>query len=442
MNLTKLISATISANLGDSMKLVQIVANQPSSQVSSQLNMILKQIKKLHKNDEKIEEALDALNMLASVEMNAAQNSLFKELNDNLGILDTLQEDITTCDTIIEQLNSRIGARAASAALKEVNAIKQKREVAYKRAYTKLTKLANDKKPKILMAANNETLKTIMVWMDKQIEQYNKEAKTKIVFGYKNSTYFIDNIKTNGKEALRFVRYIPVTNVPTTDGKTKDIYIAFSSDMISPKQSRGNFTSDSIDKMMLNLTVSDSVVRPGKLPKLYACSSIMNAQNILEYFAQRFNLVIFGSKITGNAETRREKVREKLQIAGDDAVKVSTKGPFITLIIPKSIYRTLTPKGELEPTFEKKLFKDVQIIIGLNPAGKYNADRLRLEKLTKLKNGSVSVMYRKLEMSPDKDLIVPTTAKDKDGVDIAENPEELNNDDWIAQLREEAKKAS
>jgi hypothetical protein len=144
----------------------------------------------------------------------------------------------------------------------------------------------------------------------------------------------------------------------------------------------------------------------------------------------------------GHAESRREKVREKLQIAGDDSIKISTTGPFITLIIPKNIYRTLTPKGELEPTFEKKLFKDVQILVGLPSAGRYNTDRLRLEKLIKLKNGSVSVMYRKLEMSPDKDLVVPTNAKDKDGVDMKEDANELVNDDWIAELKKIAKNYS
>lgn len=453
-NLVQLISRDINLCLKDTIDTTKIIATQPKSKISGPLNQFTKQLEKLNKKRKLIENNIEQLEKIVACDCNeilAAPRStttrstrstkkVIEQLDENLNLLDSTYEDYKQSKEILARIEMSWGKnRNASGLLREARATVEKFEQLYERAKTALTKLAKTQRPAILTGKSNELIRSVLKWMDSQIEEVielNPRLKEEPEIDKLHSIYMMDSMNTQ-VTTIRFARYIPMYNIPTIDGKTKDLYAVFMVDLYSPRQRNGLLTSSNFSNIMMTFT--NDIVTPKKAPKVYVIKSLRDARNIMEFMAQKQGLIVFGSKISGDANSRREKVIEKLTVLNDKSIKVQTDGPFVKVTIPQAKAK-LAPNGDLEKKFDKDLYVDIKHIVGLpvsTESARYTTDRLKKEKTVKNRNGSITITYRVLQMKPSQDLIDPINQKSKTGEDIPETVI-TTNEDWINELRKQA----
>lgn len=227
---------------------------------------------------------------------------------------------------------------------------------------------------------------------------------------------YIPGIVPGKAGQIRFARYIPLVNIPTIFGERKNTYLIVTVTYMAYGEEKGKIVplmltdKRGVEKPAISqysIGIMNKFNDPISLSKiLYKAPTLMDAKNILAYFAQKNNFAVFGQEIEGTVEERLEKVREKLYLLNDPDIKIlkdKNKRNFITIKIPKEKVKTSIntdgsfPNTENFNTWDKKLFMDVKAILGI-PAWPKGPGRLRIERVTE-KGDFVYFLYRVLPVT-------------------------------------------
>ena len=270
----------------------------------------------------------------------------------------------------------------------------------------------------------------LIVYVVNDLKSLGTDADLKV----KDSKY-IPGVTESGQ--IRWARYIPLVNVPTIFGETKNTYLVVTITFLASEEKRGKLLPMMIvDKRgvekpaisQFSIGMMNKFNDPIALSKiLYKVSSVNEAKDVLSYLAQKNNLAIFGHEIEGTVQSRMEKVKERLRILNDpdiEIIKDKNKRNFITVKVPANkVNSNLGSSGELPKTtnpteWDKNLYMDVQAYAGLPKDSRYNAGRLRVEKVYK-KGAFVYFLFRVLNITSDRlttdDLV--TKEIDRTGID-------------------------
>lgn len=414
-------------------KLVRIKAKNSSADVSSTVTQLMKKLKVLDKDSEQIDEYLkDLHSVLGSVSVTAAggksKTQVLKDLESHLKILSTISAKLKESKSIGDRIES-LGKKDTSNFLKKARAVIKRYEAQYKEAKETLSKFSEKQRPAVLSYQKNDFLASVINWMDSKIDEYNetlatrrKAGKTKnknAILDIDASEYMMEPSDTN-KKILKFTRFMPLRNLPLTDGGTIDLYAMFEVDMITYEQKKNVIKPTKVSP--LYITIYNEVLPPNKMPIPNRVSSLRELQDVLDNLSDRYGLTIFGVSAPKNPEERRQKISSKLDILKDKNIKIATKGPLIRLLLPKKYAAEVT--GEETSPFNMKLWWDIARFAGIEVSRvtgtldniplylKYTKTFLSRVSTKKNPNGTVTLIYRIIK-KPNK--LVPRSEGVKDG---------------------------
>ena len=393
------------------------------------LNTIIDKLKDLSEDSKEVSNYLDKLReIVGKAQILANSSKLMKEIEENLGILKEARDNLREAEYLLEQITTNWeDDNKAPKLIKEAKTLVSKFNKQLSEAQELVQKLAKSQKPAILNSNKNELLKDVLTVINSQIKKYikDKEPDVEPELDIKNSKYMLDTLDNAKVPTIRFARFIPLTNLPLTNNKTKNLYATFVINL---------FTNKTGDKLVpsklgkLEFTLTDSVISPSRLPKTYVVESEIDIVNILEVLSHQFKLKIFGIKLAGSSASRREKVREKLNILNDNDIKMKIDGSFVLIKFPIDKIELNESKNKIVPRFEEDLLEDLARFSGV-PVRNAKSNILR-EKMTVKDNDYVIVTYR----------VINTDARNLTSPNkIAKKETDFSNEDWINELRKQVK---
>ena len=446
MKLKDIIKTNVQANLGDTMKLVKITSTKTGDQISGNIARINDLIKKLKSKSKKIDSEIKELTLVAKVKIESASEDkeLLEGLEEQFKVFQEIQEQKIACNKALEALKvyspKIAGASKAKTVLEELLENTNEQEEIVR---NKLYSLAKNKRPKILLSKYNDFLQEILQYMNSEIIKFNKRHKADVEFGFKNSTYMAEKL---GNGLVRFVRYIPIKNIPTFADQTRNLYVAFVTILANP------------EKMKISMTVLSKIERPSHLNDIKLVDSLIDVKPLLESRFDQFGVNLFETPIRGKDETRLSKFDDSdFKVLKQPGVTIKTTGSVATVTIPKKIYRALN-KGMISPDLEKDLMLDMQKFFGFARNKANGRIRLLTPTVAQNSDGSIELKYKRLEYQEVKDskrVITPKEIQDAkkdfeenyadnyysklDKVANSEkgwdsNKDELIDDDWTREL--------
>lgn len=411
MNIPSLIKGRIALTLKAAMQRKAQVTAKKTSDLGSSLQKYSKMLEGLQDDTDEIKKEME---QLKKVFVKAAKVSVKSQLEQSIATFKNAREKWAKAASLVVQIESDFGDNAAATKL-----LKQAKDLV-----AELSKL-NEEKEQMLSALtkshvpiqltthDEELFRPLIGYIVKDLRSLGTDADIKV----KESKY-IPGIAPGGQ--IRWARYIPLVNIPTIYGETKNTYLVVTVTFLAYGEQKGKIVPMMIaDKRgvekpaisQISIGMMNKFNDPIALSKiLYKVASFKEAKDILSYLAQKNNLAVFGSELEGTVESRMNKVKERLQILNDPSIEVikdKDKRNFITVKVPvDKVDSNLGATGEIPKTanpteWDKRLYLDVQAYAGLPKDSRYNAGRLRVEKTYK-KGKFVYFLFRVLNITSDK----------------------------------------
>lgn len=431
MELKDLIKTTIQASLGDTTRLIKITSTKSGDQVSSSLSNIKKLIKKIKQKSIELDKGIEAFKIITSTVMKA---SLLEDLEKNFSIFEEIQSQIEVCTKAIESLKA-FNPKLTGKSIKELNSLLKHSQEQYEAIRMKLFKFSKERRPNILAGKKDTLLFNILMYMQKEIKKYNKKYDSNVELGYDKSAYMAEKVPNS--ERIRFVRYVPVTNIPFFGDQTKDLYVAFAT-IFPPNIDLTNASQmEKINKKLkISITILPEVRRPSLLNELKIVDDISTAKGLLEYLFDKNNVNLFEISREGNDSARIKKhIKGTFRILDTPGVDIRYLGSTIIVKLPKSVYRKLNVDGRIEPSLEKDLLLDIQTYAGYKKNSAQGRIKLLNQKPKMLPNGYIELRYKHLELS---ELDISNLKGDNE--DKILDDWKSDNTDWIEELRRQVSK--
>ena len=428
MSIISRIRGNVTLNLKAALARRAVVTAKKTSDLGSSLQKYTKALELLQEDADEIKKEMA---QLQKVFVKAAKVSVKKQLENAVATFRNTREKWAKAASLVVQIESDFGDNpAASKLLAQAKALVKELSALNVEKEQMLSDLTKSHVPVQLTTHDTEFFRPLIAFIVNDLKAIGGDADLKV----KDSKY-IPGVSESGQ--IRWARYLPLVNIPTIFGDTKNTYLVVTITFLASSESRGKIVPMMImDKRgvekpavsQFSIGMMNKFNDPLALSKiLYKVSSVKEAQDVLSYLAQKNNLAIFGQEIEGTVQSRLEKVKERLRILNDPDITVlkdKDKRNFITVKVPASkVDSNLGATGELPKTtnpteWDKNLYLDVQAYAGLPKDSRYNAGRLRVEKVYK-KGSFIYFLFRVLNITSDRlttdDLV--TKDSDRTGVD-------------------------
>lgn len=411
MNILSRIRGNVSLTLKAALQRRATVTAKKTSDLGSSLQKYTKALESLQDDADELKKEMARLK---KVFVKAAKVSVRKQLEDSVATFKNTREKWAKAASLVVQIESDFGDNPAASKLlaqakslvKELSALNVEKE-------KMLSELTKSHVPVQLTTHDKDFFRPLIAFIVNDLKSLGTDADIKV----KESKY-IPGVTESGQ--IRWARYIPLVNVPTIFGETKNTYLVVTITFLASEEKRGKILPMMIvDKRgvekpaisQFSIGMMNKFNDPIALSKiLYKVASVNEAKDVLSYLAQKNNLAIFGHEIEGTVQSRLEKVKERLRILNDPDIEIlkdKNKRNFITVKVPVSkVNSNLGSSGELPKTtnpteWDKNLYLDVQAYAGLPKDSRYNAGRLRIEKVYK-KGSFIYFLFRVLNITSDR----------------------------------------
>lgn len=359
---------------------------------------IQKYQKMLHQMSEEAQELQEKMDRLKSMFVEAAESKgkVIDQIADAISVLRDTKEQAARASALLVQMKQDFGDNKASASLmEEANKFKAKMAALVKEREEFLNGLAKKQVPRQLTTNDERFFKPFIVWVFRDLQKAGNGATINT-----KESIFLPGINDSRKKEIRWARFMPLTNVPTIEGKKRNLYLVVCITFLAYGEAKGRITPLTItDKRgMEKPAISEysvglvgSVMDPFKLsPVLKVAASVQDAINILAYLSEKEGLSVFGEELEGEPEERMKKHEGKFHVLDKEGVIVEKdkKGRnFILVKVPQEMAETnANQRGgykipQTPSKFDADLYVDVSRYAGLPSNSPYNTGRLRLEKV-------------------------------------------------------------
>lgn len=371
------------------------VTSMKSSDLGSTMQKYQKFLTQINEEAQELQEKMDKLKKIFITAAINTKNTV-DQIAEAIGVLRDTKEDSAKLAAMMIQMKHDFGDNpAAKSLMQEFEKTKQKFATLAKEREQFLSDIGRTHVPVYLTTNDQAFFKPFLIWVVKDLKKEDNGADI-----HPKESKYIPGINDSKRREIRWARFIPLVNIPTTDGGKRNLFLVVCITFMQYSDEKGRITPMTItdDRGMekpaisqYSIGLTSKIMDPIKMsPNLKVVSSVQNAIQVLAYLAQKEGLAVFGEEIEGTVKDRMDKVNDKMTILNKEGVivkKDKNGRNFILVKVPKNLVDTNANAGgrfsipSRPSKFDGDLYIDVCRYAGLPVNTPFNSGRLRLERV-------------------------------------------------------------